>query len=40
VLDAHQPRAVDSLATLMEADGWAREEARTRAWRQVGAART
>jgi 1-deoxy-D-xylulose-5-phosphate reductoisomerase len=28
VLDAHQPRAVDSLATLIEADVWAREEAR------------
>jgi 1-deoxy-D-xylulose-5-phosphate reductoisomerase len=27
VLDAHEPRAVDSLATLMEADRWARAEA-------------
>ena len=27
VLDAHQPRAVDSLDTLMEADRWARAEA-------------
>ncbi len=27
VLDAHQPRAVDSLATLMEVDRWARAEA-------------
>ena len=28
VLDAHEPRAVDSLATLMEVDRWARAEAR------------
>ena len=27
VLDAHEPRAVDSLATLMEVDRWARAEA-------------
>jgi 1-deoxy-D-xylulose-5-phosphate reductoisomerase len=28
VLDAHEPRAVDSLAVVMEADRWARAEAR------------
>jgi 1-deoxy-D-xylulose-5-phosphate reductoisomerase len=28
VLDAHEPRAADSLATLMEVDRWARAEAR------------
>ncbi|HYO47085.1 MAG TPA: 1-deoxy-D-xylulose-5-phosphate reductoisomerase [Gemmatimonadota bacterium] len=40
VLDAHQPRPVDSITTLMEADRWAREEARARGGRQARAAST
>jgi 1-deoxy-D-xylulose-5-phosphate reductoisomerase len=40
VLEAHEPRPVDSLATLMEADRWAREEARASGGRLARAAST
>ena len=38
VLDRHSPRPVDSLATLMDADRWAREETRSLGGRKASAA--
>jgi 1-deoxy-D-xylulose-5-phosphate reductoisomerase len=37
VLDRHSPRPVDSLATLMDADRWAREETRSLGGRKASA---